>query len=44
MGHHRRTWTSTDGSLLPFRWLMLLVGGGLVVRFVLEYLGLWPWA
>ena len=27
-----------------FRWLMLLVGGGLVVRFVLEYLGVWPWA
>ena len=27
-----------------FRWLMFLIGGGLVVRFVLEYLGLWPWA
>jgi len=27
-----------------FRWLMLLIGGGLVVRFVLESLGAWPWA
>ena len=44
MGHHRRIWASTAGDLLPFRWLMLLVGGGLVVRFVLEYLGLWSWA
>jgi len=27
-----------------FRWLMLLIGGGLLLRFVLETLGAWPWA
>ena len=26
------------------RWFVLLIGGGLVVRFVLETLGAWPWA
>ena len=27
-----------------FRWLMFVVGAGLVARFILEGLGLWPWA
>ena len=27
-----------------FRWFVLLIGGGLVLRFVLEALGAWPWA
>jgi hypothetical protein len=26
-----------------FRWLMVLLGIGLVVRFLLEGVGLWPW-
>jgi hypothetical protein len=26
-----------------FRWLLWLIIGGLVVRFVLEGFGLWPW-
>jgi len=27
-----------------FAWFMLLIGGGLLLRFVLESLGAWPWA
>ena len=27
-----------------FRWFVLLIRGGLVVRFVLDALGAWPWA
>lgn len=27
-----------------FRWLLIFAIGGLVARFVLEGLGLWPWA
>ena len=27
-----------------FVWFMLVIGGGLVLRFVLESLGAWPWA
>ena len=25
------------------RWVLVVVLGGLVVRFILEALGLWPW-
>lgn len=26
-----------------FRWVLIFIIGGLVVRFVLEGFGLWPW-
>jgi len=44
VGQRTCIWIGTAGGLLQFAWLMLFIIGGLVLRFVLEALGAWPWA
>jgi len=39
-----RTEKSLEEHEDAFRWFVLFIIGGLVVRFLLEALGAWPWA